>query len=198
MPPPARGRRALVAEGAVPVGSEDAVEEGVPPQHAPQTWWEVAVSAPDIEQVQIALQQARPGLLSHRTQPPGAQQRSQIGVAELSVAAEDLVSPLSVEQYLDTGLLGRAHYPPLGVEAHPGERHVLVPRHVAEDVPEVGGRREHEVGSCADGIRHLKCVLPLVQLRIFVAGSEGVELVAQGGGCLWLLPPDLADQSHYG
>src|SRR5205807_1988043 len=40
---------------------------------------------------------------------------------------------------------------------------------------------------------------PLVDLpRVVVAGGEGVEAVADGGGRLRLLPPDLAGQGDYG
>jgi hypothetical protein len=103
---------------------------------------------------------------------------------------------LSVEQDLDARLPRRAHDAPLGVEAHAGERHVLVPRHLTEDIPEIRRRGKDQMRRGADRVSHLERVLPFVQLRILVARGESVELIPQRRCRIRLLPPDLADQSY--
>ena len=155
---------------------------------------QVAVSVPDVQHVAIALQHGRTELLRQPDPPTRPEQRGEIGVAELGVAAEHLVASLAVQQHLHTRVLRGPHHAPLRVVGHLAERHVLMPRHAREGLQEVVGRGKHQVRVGADRVRHRQRVLPLVDLPLLVARGERVEAVPQGLGRVRLLAPDLPDQ----
>ena len=172
------------------------MQERIDAQQPTQAGGEVAVAASQIQHVQIALPHHRPGFQCHPAPPAGAQQRHEIGVTKLRVTAEDLIAALAVEQDFHACVACGAHHAPLRIKAEREKRHVLVPRHALEHVPEVVGVGKDEVGRGAHRMSGRERILPLVELRILPARCEREEAITHSGRGFRLVAPNLPDERY--
>src|SRR5215470_9423451 len=193
--PPARRGAARVGDDSIPVRPHSRLQHRIDIEQTARALREIAVSVPDVERVTaVTLSEHSPRFAGEPEDPSGTQQRSQIGVPELRITAEDFVAALPVEQNFHARVLSRAHHTPLRVKGQSVKGHILMPCHALEVRPKIFGRREDEVSLCLDVVRHRQGVFTLVYLFVLVAGSEGVEVLSDRAGRLGLLALNLSNQ----
>src|SRR5215217_1188320 len=96
----------------------------------------------------------------------------------MSIPAEELVGPLTIEQHRYAGLPGDAVHAPLRVDARRANRLLVVANQAGKVAEQISRRRfDHVVAGDPRGARDLVGVDPLVAFEVRETGRERVPAV---------------------